>query len=54
MKKLSFILTLSTFAIAVSIATLHSGGGDAREITAIYWAVLSIKLMADIMISKGV
>ena len=52
MKKLSFILTLSTFAIAVSIATLHSGEGDAREITAIYWAVLSIKLMTDIMISK--
>ena len=52
MKKLSFLLTLILLAAAVNITTMHSSGGDARQMTAFYWAVLSIKLMVDIMISK--
>lgn len=52
MKKLSFLLTLFLLAAAVSIATMHSGGGDARQMTAFYWTVLSVKLMTD-MLQKG-
>lgn len=53
-KTLSFFLTLLLLMLAVDIASIHTGGGSPHEETTYYWIVLSIKLMADIMISKGV